>query len=105
VSRMERNRGLGRAFEKALALLALNPCGMPTTRMQTLGDALVSANLSSRNRRGRTWKHLLTGWAQLSEVGLHHIDNLISRERLLRIRSSLWVKHMMPDVAFQELSH
>src|SRR4029077_4717821 len=66
---------------------------------------LVSANLSSRDRRGRSWKHLLTGWAQLSEVGLHHIDNLIGRECLLRIWSSLRVKHMVPDVAFQEFRH
>src|SRR5271169_548452 len=65
----------------------------------------VSANLSSRDRRGRSWKQPRTGWAQLSKVGLHHIDNLIGRERLLRIRCSPRVKHMVPDMAFQELSH
>jgi hypothetical protein len=41
----------------------------------------------------------------LSEVGFHHVDHLIGCERLLRIRFSLRVKHMVPDVAFQELSH
>ena len=46
-----------------------------------------------------------TGGAQLSKVGLHHIDHLIGRKCLLRIRFSLRVKHMVPDVAFEELSH
>ena len=41
----------------------------------------------------------------LSEVGLYHVDYLVGRKRLLRIRFSLRVKHMVPDVAFQELSH
>lgn len=41
----------------------------------------------------------------LSEVGLYHVDHLIGCERLLRIRSSLRVKHMVPDVAFQEFGH
>jgi hypothetical protein len=50
-------------------------------------------------------KQLRTGWAQLSKVGLHHVDHLIGRERLLRVRFSLWVKHMVPDVAFQEFGH
>ena len=45
------------------------------------------------------------GRVLLSEVGLHHVDNLIGRVRLLRIRFSLRVKHMVSDVAFQELSH
>jgi len=41
----------------------------------------------------------------LSEVGFHHVDHLIGCVCLLRIRFSLWVKHVMADVAFQELSH
>ena len=40
------------------------------------------------------------GRAKLPEIGLHHIDNFVGRKSLLRIRSSLWVKHMMPDVTF-----
>ncbi len=43
--------------------------------------------------------------ALLSEVGLYHVDYLVGRKRLLRIRFSLRVKHMVPDVSFQELSH
>jgi hypothetical protein len=42
--------------------------------------------------------------ALLFEVGLHHVDHFIGRKCLLRIRFSLWVKHV-PDVAFQEFSH
>jgi len=45
------------------------------------------------------------GGRGLSEVGFHHVDHLIGGVRLLRIRFPLRVKHMMPDVAFQELSH
>jgi len=42
---------------------------------------------------------------ELSEVGFHHVDHLIGGVRLLRIRFSLWVKHMVPDVTFQQFSH
>ena len=45
------------------------------------------------------------GRARLSEVGFHHVDYLIGRVRLLRIRFSLRVKYMVPDVAFQKFGH
>jgi hypothetical protein len=45
------------------------------------------------------------GRAELPEICLHHIDNFIGRECLLRIWFSLRVKHMMSDVAFEEFSH
>jgi hypothetical protein len=48
---------------------------------------------------------IASGWIQLSKVRLHHVDHLVGRVCLLRIRSPLWVKHMVPDVALQELSH
>jgi hypothetical protein len=79
--------------------------------MATMGAArvkrlpLVSANLSSGDRRGHYSEARAQGRVLLSEVGFHHIDNLIGRVRLLRIRFPLRVKHMVPDVAFQELSH
>jgi hypothetical protein len=69
------------------------------------GARRAGANLRSRDRLAVHRKLLRAGWAQLSKVGLHHIDHLIGRVRLLRIRSPLWVKHVMPDVAFQEFSH
>jgi hypothetical protein len=64
----------------------------------------VNSVLNSRDRRG----HSLEGRAQgglLSEVGFHHVDHLIGRKSLFRIRPSLRVKDVVPDVAFQELSH
>jgi len=45
------------------------------------------------------------GWTRLSEVGFYHVDHLIGRVRLLRIRSPLRVKHMVPNVPFQEFRH
>jgi hypothetical protein len=74
-------------------------------RLQALRGGWAGANLRSRDRLAVHRKLLRAGWAQLSKVGLHHIDHLIGRVRLLRIRSPLWVKHVMPDVAFQEFSH
>ena len=59
-------------------------------------------------RVGAHWvrpKQPRTGGGQLSKVGLHHIDHLIGRVGLLRIWFSLRVKHMVPDVAFQEFRH
>ena len=41
----------------------------------------------------------------LFEVCFHHVDHLVGSVRLLRIRFSLWVKHMVPDMAFEKLSH
>jgi hypothetical protein len=41
----------------------------------------------------------------LSEVGFNHVDHLIGREDLLRIRLSLGVKDVVPDVAFKEFGH
>ena len=57
------------------------------------------------DRRGRSSEARPQGTVPLSEVGFHHVDHLIGRVRLLRIWFSLRVKHMVPDVAFQELSH
>ena len=39
----------------------------------------------------------------LSEVGFHHVDYPIGRKSLFRIRLSLGVKDVVPDVAFEEL--
>src|ERR1700686_5739010 len=57
------------------------------------------------NRAGRLSAARAQSWTRLSQVGFHHVHPLLSRVRLLRIRFPLGVKHMVSDVAFQELSH
>jgi hypothetical protein len=42
---------------------------------------------------------------RLSKVSFHHVDHFISRQGLLRIRFSLGVQHVMPDMAFEQFGH
>ena len=74
-------------------------------RLQAAVSPSIQKLSDSGDRAGRLSAARAQSWTRLSEVGFHHVDHLISRVRLLRIRFPLRVKHMVPDVAFQELSH
>jgi hypothetical protein len=88
-----------------LLLLARNPRGMPTMPLQALGSAFGEC----QSQVARSSRPLIgspcTRLGPLSEVGFHHVDHLIGRECLLRIRFSLWVKYMVSNVAFKEFGH
>ena len=92
-------------MELVCPLHAGNPRGMPTTPLQARSGAFGECQSQPATWSRRSWEARPQGRVLLSEVGFDHIDDLIGRVRLLRIRFSLRVKYMVPDVAFQELSH
>src|SRR5579864_3755259 len=79
----------------------------PRKSTVTMAAAELSLSLGAgalADRRGSS-EARPQGRVTLSEIGFHHVDHLIGRVCLLRVWFPLWVKHMVPDVAFQEFRH